>query len=315
METISSPSPEEKSRRGLAYGLLVVGCILSAVAYFVGITDNPTGIVSMLLGAFGIVSGLLLRFGRSWGHKPGQQLLYWAPRALCIIFALFTSIFALDVFDQRLGFWETADALFMHLIPTFLIFVLLAVSWRWEWIGGVFFIGMAVLYVVTMWDRSMIWWVYVLIAGPLTLIGILFLINWYHRDSLRNGLTGGSLPLWLLPTIVVAGLASIAILYAVSLPKTESVTFRIEAPAARQVFVAGTFNGWNPRQYPLSQHGQGQWETTISLQSGRYQYKFIVDSMWVHDVNNPNRVELTAPYSGYNSVVTVGSEDSLTSHQ
>jgi hypothetical protein len=315
MDTTSSASPEEKSRRGWAYGLLVGGCILSAVAYLVGINDNPPGIVSMLLGAFGIASGLLLRFGRLRGLKPGQELLYWAPRALCIIFALFTSIFALDVFDQRLGFWETAGALFIHLIPTFLMFILLAVSWRWEWIGGVFFIGMAVLYVVTMWDRHFQWSVYALIAGPLVLIGILFLINWFHRDSLRSGPTGGRIPLWLLPTIVVAGLAVGAVLYVVSLPKTESVTFRIEAPAARQVFVAGSFNGWNPRQYPLSQHGQGQRETTISLQLGRYEYKFIVDSMWVHDVNNPNRVVLTSPFSGYNSIVSVGVDDSLASHQ
>ncbi len=62
METTSSASPEEKSRRGWAYGLLAAGCILSAIAYFIGITDNPPGIVSMLLGAFGIVSGLFFAF-------------------------------------------------------------------------------------------------------------------------------------------------------------------------------------------------------------------------------------------------------------
>jgi 1,4-alpha-glucan branching enzyme len=120
-------------------------------------------------------------------------------------------------------------------------------------------------------------------------------------------------PRWLLPAVVALGFVTVTVVYIVSLPRTESVTFRIDAPAARHVFVAGTFNGWNPRQYSLSEQSQGQWQTTISLPTGRHEYKFIVDSEWVYDVNNPNRVQLQPPLQGYNSVINVGSQDSLSS--
>jgi hypothetical protein len=33
--------------------------------------------------------------------RPVKRLLFWAPRILCILFAAFVSLFALDVFDQR----------------------------------------------------------------------------------------------------------------------------------------------------------------------------------------------------------------------
>jgi MFS family permease len=120
-------------------------------------------------------------------------------------------------------------------------------------------------------------------------------------------------PRWLLPAVVALGFVTITVLYFTFLPRTESVTFRIVAPAARQVFIAGTFNGWNPRQYPLSEQSQGQWQTTISLPTGRHEYKFIVDSEWVQDVNNPNRAQLQPPLHGYNSVINVGSQDSISS--
>lgn len=90
-----------------------------------------------------------------------------------------------------------------------------------------------------------------------------------------------------------------------------TVTFRIDAPAAKHVFVAGSFNGWNPGQYALSRQPQGEWQTTISLPAGSHEYKFIVDTEWVHDINNPQKVKVQSPHEGYDSVIVVGAQDSL----
>jgi len=38
------------------------------------------------------------------------RLLYWAPRALSVLFIGFLSLFALDVSGEGLGFWQTAQA-------------------------------------------------------------------------------------------------------------------------------------------------------------------------------------------------------------
>jgi hypothetical protein len=113
------------------------------------------------------------------------KLLLWAPRILGLLFAAFISIFALDVFDGQHGFWETALALFMHLIPTFILLAVLALCWRWPWIGAVVFPALGLFYVVNFWGRFH-WSVYGLIAGPLLLLGVLFLLSWQQRKALPS---------------------------------------------------------------------------------------------------------------------------------
>ena len=113
------------------------------------------------------------------------KILRWTPRVLGLLFAAFISIFALDVFEGHHSFWQTALALSMHLIPTFVLLAILAVSWRREWIGGVVFPGLGILYLVTMWGRFP-WSVYALMAGPMFLLGGLFLLSWQQRRNLRT---------------------------------------------------------------------------------------------------------------------------------
>jgi hypothetical protein len=114
-----------------------------------------------------------------------KQFLFWIPRILCILFALFLSLFSLDVFDEGLGFWETILALLIHLVPTYIVIAVLLLAWRWEWIGAVLFTALAVFYVVWAWGRFH-WSAYAVISGPLVLISILFLLNWIYRAQLRT---------------------------------------------------------------------------------------------------------------------------------
>ncbi len=119
--------------------------------------------------------------------KPSvKSWLFWTPRILCILFAAFISIFALDVFGEGNGFWKTLLALLIHLIPTALVLVVLLLSWRWEWIGGILYNALGILYIVTMWKRPFPWPVYAAISGPLFLVGILFLLNWKYRKQLHS---------------------------------------------------------------------------------------------------------------------------------
>jgi hypothetical protein len=118
-----------------------------------------------------------------------KRLLFWSPRVLCILFAVFLSMFALDVFDGRHGFWRTMLALFMHLIPVFALILVLVVSWRWEWVGAGFFPLLGLLYIWRMGGRFR--WPFSLIncltiAGPLFVLGALFLFNWLYRAQLRS---------------------------------------------------------------------------------------------------------------------------------
>lgn len=117
--------------------------------------------------------------------KPVKRVVFWTPRILGILFAMFISIFALDVFGEGYNFWETIVALLMHLVPTGIIVIALAIAWRWEWVGAILFAGLGAGYVIMAWGRFE-WGTYLLIAGPLFLIGVLFLVNWFFRAELRS---------------------------------------------------------------------------------------------------------------------------------
>ena len=103
--------------------------------------------------------------------------LYWAPRALCIVFIGFVSLFALDVFNQGYGFWRTLLSLLMHLVPSLVMVAALAVAWRWEWVGTAMFVLCGVFFIVIARGP----WAKVVFALPCFVAACLFLINWHWR--------------------------------------------------------------------------------------------------------------------------------------
>ena len=117
-------------------------------------------------------------------NLAARRTLYWTPRVISIVFAVFISLFALDVFQGHAAPAQVALALAMHLVPTALVVVALVIAWRWEWVGAVLYFGLAVLYVVVMHERARWDW-YLLIAGPAVLVGVLFLLGWLFRRELR----------------------------------------------------------------------------------------------------------------------------------
>jgi len=65
-----------------------------------------------------------------------------------------------------------------------------------------------------------------------------------------------------------------------------SVQFELSVEPGSQVFVAGTFNNWNPTANPLKDNpGSGHCKATLSLPAGRHEYKFVVNGVWIIDSN------------------------------
>jgi hypothetical protein len=117
--------------------------------------------------------------------KSTKRLLFWAPRLLCILFAAFITLFAFDALEGVHGFWDGAVALAMHLLPTGIVLLLLTIAWRWEWVGAVLITALGGLYVVCFWGRFH-WSAYALIAGPLLVMGTLFLVGWVYHSQPRD---------------------------------------------------------------------------------------------------------------------------------
>ncbi|MFA6461659.1 MAG: hypothetical protein WCV90_05285 [Candidatus Woesearchaeota archaeon] len=114
--------------------------------------------------------------------------LYWAPRIMGIIFILFLALFSLDVFGNGWGFWYTLGAFLMHNIPSFLLTIILIISWKYEIVGGIAFILAGIAYIVsilvTVISNGFEWYYLtwaVQISGIAFLVGILFLVNWYKK--------------------------------------------------------------------------------------------------------------------------------------
>ena len=83
----------------------------------------------------------------------------------------------------------------------------------------------------------------------------------------------------------------------------QEVTLELLAPEATYVSVAGKFNHWNPSATPLRNTGLGAWGVRLMLRSGQYEYRFVVDGLWVEDPEAMQRV--ANPHGTYNSVLTV----------
>lgn len=105
-----------------------------------------------------------------------ERTLYWLPRLMMFAFAGFVSIFAVDVFGESSGVVATAIALFLHLIPTFLVLMVLWLAWRRESVGGGLLLLLGVVYCASTWGRFPIG-TYLTIAGPLFLAGALFVAH------------------------------------------------------------------------------------------------------------------------------------------
>ena len=120
-----------------------------------------------------------------------KQALFWTPRTLSIIFIAFLSLFALDVFGGPYGFWQTLLALFIHLIPSFVLIAALVLAWRWEWIGAALYAAAGLLYIKLVLPRPSLpievrLFRCSVIAGPALVIAALFLIGWLKRAGLRT---------------------------------------------------------------------------------------------------------------------------------
>jgi 1,4-alpha-glucan branching enzyme len=81
------------------------------------------------------------------------------------------------------------------------------------------------------------------------------------------------------------------------------VTFKLEAPEAREVRLSGSFNDWSYEDKPLKKEVNGVWKTLVMLAPGTYEYRFVVDGQWRDDPECPLRVQ--NPFGSQNCVVRV----------
>ena len=86
-------------------------------------------------------------------------------------------------------------------------------------------------------------------------------------------------------------------------PHLVPVRFEFNHPTATTVFVAGSFNHWEPEAKALHPLGGGRWMKETPLAPGTYEYCLIVDGRYIADPLAQESVP--NPFGGRNSVLTV----------
>jgi len=80
--------------------------------------------------------------------------------------------------------------------------------------------------------------------------------------------------------------------------------FVFHAPDAVSVKIVGSFNNWVPsEEFTMDRDQEGKWSKRIALEPGTYQYRFLVNDIWVEDKNNPNLADNS--FGGKNSVIEI----------
>jgi chromosome partitioning protein len=69
------------------------------------------------------------------------------------------------------------------------------------------------------------------------------------------------------------------------------VIFTVDAPAARTVRLTGEFINWSPEGIRMEKDGEdGLWKAAVDLEPGEYEYRFIIDGVWIKDPRNVDSV-------------------------
>jgi hypothetical protein len=98
----------------------------------------------------------------------------WVPRIAGVAVALFLAVFALDAFTGQ-PFLEAVLAFLVHLVPSFIVLIAVALAWRWPLAGAVAFPALAIVY-ATMVHWRLDW--VAAIGSPLVIVGGLFFLSW-----------------------------------------------------------------------------------------------------------------------------------------
>lgn len=127
--------------------------------------------------------------------KTFTKIIHWTPRVICILAIIFISLFALDSFSSERTLWQNAAAFLIHLIPSFILLVVLIIAWKWEKAGGVVLIIIGLVFSIFLFilnfkrthslATSII--ITLILAIPFVLSGVLFIRSHFIKKKELSG--------------------------------------------------------------------------------------------------------------------------------
>lgn len=118
------------------------------------------------------------------------KFLFWTPRIILIVFALFLAIFSFDIFDSAISISQIIIGLLLHNIPSIILVIILILVWKRDFVGAIIFLTLGTLCLI----GAIISLIFlpisrfnpILIIGTVIflLIGFLFLLGWKKKKHL-----------------------------------------------------------------------------------------------------------------------------------
>ena len=89
-------------------------------------------------------------------------------------------------------------------------------------------------------------------------------------------------------------------------PKAERVVLTVQADPGSTVYLAGSFNSWDPQGLRMvDKDGNGLYSVSVTLAPGIYEYKFVINGVWTLDPD-PDRDWTQNGLGTLNRVLRVG---------
>ncbi len=85
--------------------------------------------------------------------------------------------------------------------------------------------------------------------------------------------------------------------------KSKKISFSYFDPEAHQVSLAGDFNNWAQDGCFLKRKDTGEWNATLDLKPGIYDYRFIVDGEWREDPGCNEKIP--NPFGTFNNRIII----------
>ena len=120
-----------------------------------------------------------------------SAIMHWLPRVIVILSILFVSAFAFDSFTTTNSIWQQLLEFLIHLIPSYILLIVLLIAWKFELIGGVIFIVISLGLSPFIFHHnyqvnhsiSISLGIIMTINFPFLLAGILFVLNYQNKKK------------------------------------------------------------------------------------------------------------------------------------
>jgi hypothetical protein len=166
----------------LDYGNLKSGMEPTEVALTSFLLAIPLLLLYFSIGV--LVTAALQRRSQGQISPRLAKFIFWTPRIAGIVIVLFVSSFALDVFGMEGSIWEKIVGFIIHMLPSILMSVFIALAWKRDWLGFVGFTLAAILFLRTLLGNPESWLgMLLLFSGPMAAIAALFWASWKWKNE------------------------------------------------------------------------------------------------------------------------------------